>query len=34
MEMSAPGGTVEADYDESEPFPLIGFSGFWLINED
>jgi hypothetical protein len=34
MKMSAVGGTVEADYNESEPFPMIGFSGSWLINED
>lgn len=25
---------MNADYSESEPFPMMGFSGSWLINED
>jgi len=34
MTMSALEGAVEADYNESEPFPMIGFSGSWLLNKD
>jgi hypothetical protein len=34
MKMAALDGAVEGDYNESEPFPMIGFSGSWLLNED
>jgi hypothetical protein len=34
MKMSAMDGAVDADYDESEPFPMVGFSGSWLLNEN
>jgi len=34
MRMVARGGRKEADYDESEPFPMIGFSGSWLLNKN
>jgi hypothetical protein len=34
MRMAALDGAVEPDYNESEPFPMIGFSGTWLLNKD
>jgi hypothetical protein len=34
MEISAQEGAIAAHFDESEPFPMIGFSGSWLLNED
>jgi len=27
-------GGVEADYNESEPFPMVGFCGSWLLNKN
>jgi hypothetical protein len=30
MKLSAVDGVIQADYSESEPFPMIGFSGSWL----
>jgi hypothetical protein len=34
MKLAALDGAVTADYNESERFPMIGFSGSWLLNED
>ena len=34
MQMSAFKGFLDADYDESEPFPMFGFSGSWLLNDN
>jgi len=33
MALGALDGAVLADYSESEPFPMLGFSGSWLLNE-
>lgn len=33
MTVSTLGGQLEADYSESEPFPMFGFSGSWLLND-
>jgi hypothetical protein len=34
MKLAALDGAVKAGYSESEPFPMIGFSGSWLLNEN
>jgi hypothetical protein len=34
MRMAALDGAVEADFNESEPFPMLGFSGSWLLSKD
>ena len=34
MQLSALKGFLNADYDESEAFPMFGFSGSWLLNDN
>ena len=34
MKLDSFDGAISADYDESEPFPMLGFTASWLVSDD